>query len=137
MAAALFKELLRREGLLDQYRLESAGTWAAEGEPATPLARAAVQERGLDLDDHRSRRVTGDLLRAFDLVLVMEEGHREALRAEFPDLADRIHLLASMAGEIYDIRDPGGGTLESHRAFADELADLLTRALPRIREALE
>ena len=137
MAAALFKELLARNGMLDRIQVESAGTWAEEGLPATSLARQVLAERGLDLSDHRSRCLTGELLHPFDLILVMEEGHREALRVEFPDIAERLYLLANMVDEDYSIPDPIGGTLESYRALAEELADLLERALPRIRLALE
>jgi protein-tyrosine phosphatase len=95
-----------------------------------------MRERGLDLSGHRSRRVTGELLRPFDLVLVMDEGHREALLAEFPDLSARLHLLAAMAGEQYSIRDPVEGTLKACRGLADELADVLRRGPPRIRRLL-
>ena len=137
MAAALFRELLGRNGLLDRYRVETAGTWAEEGQPATPVARQVMRERGLDLSDHRSHRLNGELLRASDLILVMERGHGEALRTEFPEVGDRLHLLANMAGEDFTISDPVGGTLESYRALADELADLLQRGLPRMRLALE
>jgi protein-tyrosine phosphatase len=137
MAAALFKDLLGRSDLLHQYRVETAGTWAEEGLPATSLARQVMAERGLDLSDHRSRRLNGELLRASDLILVMEQGHGEALRIEFPEVGDRLHLLANMAGEDFTIPDPIGGTLESYRALADELADLLQRGLPRMQTALE
>ena len=137
MAAALLQQLLEREGLLDRYRVDTAGTWADEGVGAAPVAQAVMRERGLDLGQHRSRRVSGDLLRAFDLVLVMEAGQREALVAEFPDVGPRLHLLAAMAGEPYSLRDPVEGTLEAYRSLADELADLLRRGLPRIRRLLE
>lgn len=137
MAAALFKDLLGRSSLPDRTRVESAGTWAEEGLPAASMACQVMAERGLDLSHHRSRRLSGEMIRAFDLILVMEDGHREALRVEFPDIADRLHLLATMAGESFGIPDPFGGTLESYRALANELADLLDRGLPRIRTALE
>ena len=136
MAAALFEDLLSRSGLLGQFRVESAGTWAQEGDPVTRTAQAVMRERGLDVSGHRSRRVTGELLHSFDLVLVMEDGHREALLAEFPDLGPRLHLLTAVAGEGYSIRDPMDGTLESYRALADELGDLLRRGLPRLRQGL-
>ena len=137
MAAALFKELLRRSNLLDRYRVESAGTWAEDGLPATTMAGQAMAERGLDLSDHRSRRIRGEWMPGFDLVLVMEDGHREALQIEFPDIADRVRLLAGMAGEDISIPDPVGGSIESYRALADELADLLLRGLAHIRNAVE
>jgi len=137
MAGALLKHLLEREGLLSRYRIDTAGTWAEEGDPAAQAAQVVMRERGLDLSHHRSRRVSGDLLRAFDLVLVMEDGHREALLADFPDLGARLHLLAAMAGEQYSIRDLVEGTLEAYQSLADELADILQRGLPRIRRLLE
>jgi protein-tyrosine phosphatase len=137
MATALFKDLLGRSGLLDRCRVESAGTWAEEGQPATSLACQAMRERGLDLSDHRSRRVSGELLSAFDLILVMEQGHQEALRVEFPEVKDRVHLLAGMTGEDFTIPDPYGGTIETYRALTEELADVLQRGLPRIRSALD
>ena len=136
MAAALCEDLLGRSGLLGQFRVESAGTWASDGDGATRAARAVMRERGLDLSGHRSRRVTRELLHSFDLVLVMEDGHREALLAEFPDLAPRLQLLSAVAGESYSVRDPLDGTIDNYRALAEELADLLRRGLPRLRQGL-
>jgi protein-tyrosine-phosphatase len=100
------------------------------------MALAVMRERGLDVSGHRSRRVTGQMLREFDWVLVMEAGHREALLAEFPDLEPHLHLLTSVAGEPYDISDPVAGTLDTYRATADELEDLLKRGLPRFAQGL-
>jgi protein-tyrosine phosphatase len=137
MAAALLTQLLEREGLASHYRVDTAGTWAKEGEPAASLAQEVMRERGLDLSHHRSRRVSGDLLRGYQLVLVMEAGHREAMLAEFPEVGARLHLLTSMAGERYNIEDPAEGTIEAYRILADELEDALRRGLPRILRLLE
>ncbi len=132
MAAALFAKLIGQGRRRGDCRVDSAGTWAAEGTPATPFARQVMRERGLDLSGHRSKRISGELLRESDLVLVMEDGHREALSIEFPESAGRIHVLSTLAGERYSLFDPEDGTLESHRILADELTDLLQRGLPRI-----
>jgi protein-tyrosine phosphatase len=137
MAAALLTQLLEREGLAGHNRVDTAGTWAKEGEPAASLAQEVMQERGLDLSRHRSRRVSGDLLRGYQLVLVMEAGHREAILAEFPDIEARLYLLASMAGNGYSLEDPAEGTIEAYRILADELEDILQRGLPRILRLLE
>ena len=99
MAACLLRDLLSRRdlpsrsdrvaatGRPEEWRIESAGAWAQEGQPAAPLARRALGEWGLDLPDHRSRSVSRELLQGFHLILAMERGQVEALRAEFPDLA--------------------------------------------------
>jgi protein-tyrosine-phosphatase len=132
MAMALFRDLLDREGVSDSWRVESTGTWAQAGRPASELAQQVMQERGLDLSDHLSRPISGGLLREFDLILVMEAQQRKAIRIEFPDIADRVHLLAEIAGEHAEIEDPYGKSLDTYRGTANQLAVLLDRGFNKI-----
>jgi protein-tyrosine phosphatase len=132
MAAALFQDLLARREDGGDWRVESAGTWVPQSLPASAPARAILAEKGMSLEDHRSRGVDRDLLGRQDLILVMEAGHRESLLAEFPDTAGRVFLLAAMTGEGYDIRDPIGATWDSYRELARELWDLLEHGYERI-----
>ena len=39
----------------------------------------------------------------------MEDGHAEALRAEFPAQAHKVFMLTEMIGRNYNIPDPYGG----------------------------
>jgi protein-tyrosine-phosphatase len=89
-------------------------------------------KKGIDLTLHRSRSVTGELLEHFNLILTMERGHKEALRVEFPEIAQRIYLVSEMAGKSHDIQDPMGGSLADFQETADELNRLLTRGLDNI-----
>ena len=73
-------------------------------------------------------------MQAADLVLVMDSGHRQALREAYPQSADRVHLLSEMAGEGGPVEDPVGSTIEKYRLTADRITDLLTRGLDRIRD---
>jgi len=67
----------------------------------------AALNTGVDLDVHKTRQTSLELLRRFDLVLAMEVGQVEALRTEFPAMADRIHLLTEITRGIpYSIPDP-------------------------------
>jgi len=132
MAEALFKQKIATRPDAASWRIESAGTWAPEGEPAAARSQLVMSEFGLDISRHRSRCVNRELLRPFHLILTMEQGHKEALRVEFPDIAGRIFLLSEMAGSFYDIRDPMGGPLEDFRDTASELNRLLTDGLERI-----
>lgn len=81
--------LLRR--LLDEARIEaevrSAGTHAARGWPAHPLASSVARDAGLDLSSHRSQPLTSELLRWCDTVLCMSRGHVSRVR-ELDDAAD-------------------------------------------------
>jgi protein-tyrosine phosphatase len=69
-----------------------------------------------------------------DLILVMTSGHREAIQAEFPAVAGRVHLLSQMAGRAYDIPDPYGGTPGDYDASADEIHGLIEAGMARIIE---
>lgn len=102
------------------WRIESAGTWALPDSPAAENTRLVLQSRGIDIDDHRSRGVTLEMLRDFNLILVMETGHKEALRAEFPSIANRVYLISEMAGHKYSISDPIGKPLDEYKFTAKE-----------------
>ena len=62
--------------------------------PAAMQAQEAALGMGLNLDGHLSRQVDAEMLKRFDLVIVMEAGQAEAMSAEFPDLAGKMFLLS-------------------------------------------
>jgi len=132
MAKALFEQALRKRGIMAGWKVDSAGTWAEPNEPATRYGCQAMRERGLDLEGHRSKPTTGELLRQFDLILVMENGQREALQIEFPEAAGRVELLSTAAGPSYDIREPLLEGLQDSRRLADELEHLIESGFDRI-----
>ncbi len=132
MAEALFKQYLRKDGQHEVWRVESAGVWAAEGLPATENAKTAMEERGLDIQEHRSRVVSAKMLSEFDLILTMEARHRKFLKDVFPQHAARVYLISEMVGVEEDVDDPVIGTLEDFRMTADHLVDLFERGHSRI-----
>ena len=130
MAMALFRAKLGEQA--DSWRVESAGTWAADGEPAHPKAQLAIAERGLDLSRHYSRSVSRELLRQFNLILTMEISHKEALRLEFPEIAARVHLLSEMVGQTFNILDPVGGSEQDFRIAAQDIDQIISDGFERI-----
>jgi protein-tyrosine phosphatase len=119
------------------WRIESAGTWAIDGEQAAPRAIKVLQARGIDLSEHRSRIVNPAILSQARLVLVMEKGHKEALQVEFPRFASKIFLPSEMVGEINEIKDPMGRATADFERTALELEDILERGLGVIAELSE
>jgi protein-tyrosine-phosphatase len=115
-----------------EWKIESAGTWAVEGAPANQKTQQVLAELGLDLSAHRSRMVTREMLAAFNLILVMEPGHKEALQIEFPEAANRTFLLSEMIGLSFTIMDPVGGEIEGYRATAREIDHILIEGLEKI-----
>jgi protein-tyrosine-phosphatase len=135
MAEVLLKQLLDEGGLQD-WEAASAGVWAQPGVGATATAVAAMEERGLNLSTHLSRQVTAELLESFDLVLVMERRHQQALNASFPQFTEKVHLLGDMAGLSKEVDDPVGEPLERYRETARDIHYYLQEALPNMREML-
>jgi protein-tyrosine-phosphatase len=131
MAEALFKYLLKTNGF-QGWIVESAGTWANEGQPAFPQTQEVMSDLGLDISQHRSRIVTRNMLRQFDLILTMESGHKEALEIEFPEITPRLYLLSEMIDEQQDVADPIGGQITDFRHTAARIHRILTQGFDRI-----
>lgn len=134
MASALFSALLKRRGTSAGWRVESAGTWTLEDEPAAAKSIRLLNERGLNLRRHRSRSVSRELLRGFNLILTMEHGHKEAMQAEFPEASNRIFLLSEMVGGNQEIKDPMGGPEADFLQTIAELETLLEQGYDRIAQ---
>lgn len=131
VAEAVLRHRLRERGMAD-WTVGSAGTWAVQERGAAQNSIQVLAERGMDINDHRSRMVSDELLEEADLILCMESGHVEALKAEFPEVAHRIHLLSETAGESFSISDPYRGPLEAYQQMAATVTDLIDRGLQRI-----
>ena len=117
--------------------VDSAGTWAVRGAPASTNAQEIMETWGLDISSHRSKPVTEELIRSADLVLTMERNHKEALRAEFPEYSDRIMMLSEMVGREENIDDPIGKPLEEYETTARELDSLLNKGFKKILRLAE
>src|SRR5204863_7855444 len=115
----------------------SAGTAAWEGQPATDPSIAVAAANGVDLRAHRSRRVGPELVRAADLVLVMEREHLAAVRALGADAA-RSHVLHEFlqpgAAEL-PVSDPFGASREAYEECWRRILHHVERVVPHIREA--
>ena len=72
MAEAIARDIAARRGI--DLDIASAG-FLDPGITATPEANRALAERGLDLDQHVSRRCDTEDLRVADLILTMERAH--------------------------------------------------------------
>lgn len=106
-AAAVFRQCLERDGTLKDWRVDSAGTWTRPGQPVPAAAVRMAKKAGVDIEGHLTRMITPGDFQLHNVLLVMEDGHREALLHEFPSGRKKIHLLTEAAGRTaHDIPDP-------------------------------
>lgn len=122
MAEAIFKEKT------ENHTASSAGLSVLFPTPAAENAVRVMQERGIDISAHRASQLTETVVREADLILTMTEGHRKLLVTLFPAAKEKTHTLASFAGAEDDVQDPFGGSPETYRACADQLAQLIGEA---------
>lgn len=134
LAAAWFQKHLMGQADAREWTVGSAGTWAEPGQTVVPSAKWMAEHFGIELSAHRARRVSAELLSQHDLILVMENSHREGLLVEFPEVAERVCLLAQAAtGLAYDVPDPGVVPDETFLDIAKEVTALIDQGFQNIR----
>ena len=135
MTERLFKKILQSQGQPPgEWLVTSAGAWTVDGIPPDDNLIAAMAAFGIDIGDHRSRMLDAAIMADQDLVLVMEDHHKEALCFEFPAQSDRVFLLSEMIEQHFDINDPFGGPLKAYQRTAEQLEGILTQGFEKIVE---
>lgn len=104
MAEALFRERAASRG--HAIDIASAGVAALVDHPPADPVIALMQLRGLDVSGHRASQLTTELGTKYDLILVMEQGHRRFITRKWPVLTGRVRRLGEFRKE--DIADPYG-----------------------------
>jgi protein-tyrosine phosphatase len=129
MAEGILCKKIQEHPHFQGWRVSSAGTWGRNGLPAAPEAIEVLERRGIDISEHRSRIITPEIIQAADLILTMENGHREALVVEFPEKRQQIRLITELVGASYDIEDPIGKPLAEFEKLAQEFDRMFDKML--------
>jgi protein-tyrosine phosphatase len=100
--------------------IASAGVGALVGHEADTTAKELMSDRGIDVSMHRARQLNTELLSEYDLILVMEKGHINAVHNIAASSKGKVHLLGKWSD--FEIPDP---YMQSRREFevALELID--------------
>ncbi len=129
------------EGLLkslagDEYHITSAGTSAYNPHSASDNAITAMSEMGIDISDHVSTQVNGDIIANADLVLTLTAGHKYILVDLFPQYRDKVFTLCEYAyDEEGDIADPYGGDINVYRNCALQIKDAVCAVYDKLASA--
>lgn len=129
IAAAYMEYKLKAAGTAGSWAVASAGTWTEAGLHAMPQALIAAAAHGLDLSGHRTREVNSVLLDEASLIVVMEQGHKEALECEFPACRGHIILLGELAGERNpEIPDPARTDFDESGAATQRIISCIDKS---------
>jgi protein-tyrosine phosphatase len=88
----------------------SAGTAGWEGSGADPSSVAAAAELGIDISDHRARRVDPDEVLDATVVLAMAREHRDEVASALPEAAHKTFTLKELVRLLESLPEkaPGG-----------------------------
>ena len=122
MAEGLFKHAVRGRGA---YRVLSAGVGAVDGQPPSEHAVTALRDLGIDISQHRSHHLTGDVVAQADYIFGMTHSHVDAIMLLYPQAAEKTFLLREFDETLdafeNDISDPIGGSYEVYRNCRDQI----------------
>jgi sulfate adenylyltransferase len=151
-----FLEIYSRSVLGDDVHVSSAGTHGLDSQPVSDDIAGELEDRGLDIEAFRSRRLTRELVAESDLVLTAERIHRQFILDDHPEafrkvltVGQAVHAAEQVAGDLRgraalpeiarlrgmaqqagDIDDPYGRGRAAAAAAAERMTGMLDRFLP-------
>jgi|TARA_R110002073_G_scaffold25832_3_gene85319 protein-tyrosine phosphatase len=97
-------EALMRQGCPEK-QVASAGLVGLTGKDMAPIAREVALEHGVECPVHIAQKLTDELCREYDLILVMEKRQRDDVMRLYPSVSGKVFLLTHWSG-AKDIPDP-------------------------------
>jgi protein-tyrosine phosphatase len=107
MAEALLRKMLT-EDLAERaatIRIVSAGTGAISGDSAAQNAIEVMAKEGIDLRQHRAKRITPEMVTNADLVLTMTLDQKNAVLNMMPPTKHKVFTLSEFAQGVKEIED--------------------------------
>lgn len=133
MAVALLERIIAQRAL--SLAISSAGIVGHDEDPAEPEARAAMRALGLDIEAHRARSLSAELVEQANLLLAVEAGVARVIRTRFPSA--QIYTLGELAGRPRDIPDPFRMQMGAWVQYANEIESLLRAGMARLLSLLD
>jgi protein-tyrosine-phosphatase len=135
IAEGILKKFLSDQGIVD-VEVSSAGTGTLDGYPATMHAVMAAKEKGVDISDHHSTRMSAHLAEESDLIFALANSHFDYLQ-RYRQASSKVYLLKTFPeqGPVdnkHSVKDPIGQDFEEYQRVADELEWEIKRVLPEI-----
>src|SRR5215210_7124287 len=137
LAQGVFENVLRREGLVDEVFVDSAGTgsWHV-GHPPDERAQRSASFRGLDISGQRARRITPEDCQNFDYVLTMDEENYRAVAALCRRGGAEVRPFLNYASDRVEteVPDPFYGGSESFEHVLDLVEEASAGLLEEIKK---
>ena len=137
MAAVFLNQMLTND-LKHKVQVTSAGTHAIFGYPAEPNAVQAAEYFGCDLENHRSQTLSKEMVKAANLVLVMEPRQAAMIKNAIIFGKVPVKLLSDFDPDrkLKEIKDPYGKSLDEYLTCASDIVTCLEVVILYLRRKL-
>ena len=113
MAERVLKKKLIEKNRSD-IDVSSASIFNMNGEIGDSKAAKILEEMGFDSHDHKSRLLTHDMADEADMIVVMEQYHKDTIIGTCPDTKDKVFFLKPFSrgceqlvnNDVEEIKDP-------------------------------
>ena len=114
-----------RPGALKRITITSAGTKAYGGGRGNDVVALIARNNGFSLRQHLAEPLSEKLIKRADLILVMEQEHKDFILEKWPAAKEKVFRLMEYGwqgdepAETLDVSDPTGKTVDDFKAFIE------------------
>ena len=134
MAEYLLRGLMGEDS---EWTIESAGLLAANGVPASQAAiEVLAEDEGIDLQAHRSRMLTPEMVAYADMLVCMSPSHKRHILHLVPSAADKTFMLTDfdLHSTDLEIYDPIGHSVPVYRRIKNQIKSALPDLILHMKE---
>ena len=132
MAEAILRKRLDELGKKG-IEVRSAGVRALSGLPPSYETIEVMKEEGVDVSGFRTKKITAEMIKKSDLILTMEEAHKDEILSLMPEAVSKTYLLKEYKNPDAfgpmgsGVDDPIGKTVGEYRNIRDEIKKEIER----------
>lgn len=120
------KDTISKDEELEGVEVISAGTGVYSTGPASYNAKKALESMNINIEGHKSKALTLDMLNKANIILTMTMSHKLRVLDILPAAKEKIYTLKEFAGqEDIDIQDPFGLSVDEYKKCALEIHNAL------------
>ena len=114
-----------RPEALKRLKITSAGTKAVDGGRVNDVVALIARRNGFSLREHKADGVTSKVVKKADLILTMEQGHKDFILERYPEAEEKVFRLMEYGWQSdeevdsLDVPDPTGKQAEDFKAFIE------------------
>ena len=114
-----------RPSALKRIKITSAGTKAGGGGRVNDVVALIARNHGFSLRQHTAEPLSDGLVKRADLILVMEQEHKNFILEKYPEAKDKVFRLMEYGWQgddatgTLDVPDPTGKNVDDFKAFIE------------------